>query len=136
MRSILVLGALVLLGGACWAQAVATEPLGTLLYSPQERARIAAARASGGQPGEAAPGTPTPTSLLRYHGVVQRQGGKSTVWINGKALPEGDTEAPALQDTQAVVAGQPMRVGQSVDTATGQRQDLVEPGAVVVRRKP
>lgn len=116
--------------GACAFQVLAQTPLGTLLYAPAERAAILGARQGASVQED------VKSTTLRYQGVVQRSGAKSTVWINGKPLVQGDSAAPELKGTQAVVAGQPLRVGQSIDTTTGQRHDVVEPGAVVVRRTP
>lgn len=121
--------------GACTGVAVRAqvppEPLGTLLFSPQERAQIALERSPGAGSAQTAP-----ASVLRYHGVVRRSDGKSTVWVNDKAQVEGDVAAPRLRGLDAVLAGHPLRVGESIQTTTGQRQDVTAPGALTVRRAP
>lgn len=123
-----------LLGAGTYAVAFAqapAEPLGTLLFSPQERAQITSERSPGAGGAQAAP-----TSVLRYQGVVRRSDGKSTVWVNDKAQVESDAAAPKLRGLDAVLAGHPLRVGESIQTTTGQRQDVTAPGALTVRRAP
>lgn len=110
----------------CMAAPTAAQPLDTLFYTPAQRADILAAR----QP-EA--GTSVFGSAQRLTGVVRRSGGKSTVWVNDKALPEGAAKSPPLKGVDAVVDGQRLRVGESVDSLTGARSDVVAPGAVTVR---
>lgn len=104
------------------------EPLGTLLFSPQERAQITTERNSD------ALGPDAPAAILKYQGLVRRSVGKSTVWVNDQALVHGDAKAPAMQGSNAILAGHALRVGESVQATTGQRQDVTAPGAVTVRR--
>lgn len=106
-------------------------PLGTLLYSPAERAGINRARLGlAAEAGSAA-------AVLRQvtvNGVVNRQGNKDTVWLNGQALPDGATLPPVktLSATRsgAKLDGQRVRVGETLDLDTKARTDLVLPGAV------
>jgi len=108
------------------AAATEGERLGTLFYSPAERAAISAAR-EGGDGKENVSG-------LRLGGIVKRAGGKGMVWINGQALPEGQpvSTAPAPQITAqgATIDGKPVRVGETVNLITGERIDIVPPDAV------
>jgi hypothetical protein len=105
--------------------------LGTLFYSAPERAAIA--RARFGQEDEES------SAIVRVTGIVKRNRGKSTAWINGQAVPEGQSQAPAVTTTIStsgvVVDGQRVRVGEALDIHTGQRADIVEPGAVTIRAK-
>ncbi len=88
------------------------EPLGTLLYSPAQRQAVVAARKSptGVEP---SPLLAKPTTT-RLDGVVAR----------------ADTKGTQIRGTQAIVEGQRLRVGESVDTLTGAKTDIVAPGAV------
>jgi hypothetical protein len=104
--------------------AVAAPALDTLLYTPAQRDDILRAR----QPQS---GTSLLGSQQRLSGVVRRGNGKSTVWVNGKPLPEGAPKTPALKGIDAVLQGKRLRVGESIDPASGARTDLVAPGAVV-----
>jgi len=100
--------------------------LDILFYTSAQRADIIAAR----QP---LSGTSLFGTAQRLSGVVRRGNGKSTVWVNGKAMQEGEDKTPALKGLDAVVDGQRLRVGESVDSITGARSDVVAPGAVVAK---
>lgn len=100
--------------------------LNTLFYTPLERQAIALARK--GSPDE----VQQATSVFQYQGIVRRGAGKNTLWINGKSLPEGARQTPQTHGFDAVVEGARLRVGQSIDSVSGQRSDVVVPGAVTV----
>jgi hypothetical protein len=110
------------------------SPLGTLFYSAAERNAIAKARF--GQADE----ENSISTLVRVSGIVKRVGGKSTVWINGQAVPEGQSQAPTVKTTisgsSVTVDGQRVRVGETLDINTRQRADIVSPGAVTTRDRP
>lgn len=72
--------------------AVAEESLGTLFLSPEERARLDALR-RGDAP--AAPGAPAPRDHA-LTGFVQRSDGRTTVWIDGRAVMMPARRAPPL----------------------------------------
>lgn len=113
--------------------AAAPETLGTLLFTPAQREQIIRARQPQTQTGEQAVAT---TSVSHLQGVVRRDGGNSTVWINGKALPQGQAQTPTLQGVDALVAGRRLRVGEAIDTLSGVRSDVVVPGTVTVTKPP
>ncbi len=113
-------------GGSAWALETTLPELDTLFYSPAQRADIVGARQP--QSGASMFGT-----VQQLTGVVRRSGGKSTVWVNGKAMQEGAAKTPPVQGVDAVVDGNRLRVGESVDALTGARADVVAPGAVTVR---
>lgn len=101
--------------------------LNTLFYTPAQRQQIShARRPDTGTEAES-------SSIVRLSGVVRRSGRKGTVWVNSKALLEGDTNTPHINGMDAVVDGQRLRVGESLDTVSGVRSDLVAPGSVTVR---
>lgn len=97
--------------------------LETLFYTPAERHNMTLRRI--GQEGDAPVITTT-----RLTGVVRRAGGKGTIWINAKPIPESSPNVGAIQGGSAVVDGRRLRVGEGVDTTTGARTDIVAPGAV------
>jgi hypothetical protein len=109
-----------------WALEPASADLDTLFYTPAQRANIIGQRQ--GQSGESLFGT-----KQQLTGVVRRGNGKSTVWINGKAQQEGQPKTPPLQGLDALVDGKRLRVGESVDSITGARADVVAPGTVTVK---
>jgi hypothetical protein len=96
--------------------------LETLFYTPAERSNMTLRRI--GQEGDA------PVTTTRLTGVVRRAGGKGTIWINAKPIPEGSPSVGAIQGGGAVVDGRHLRVGEGIDTTTGARTDIVAPGAV------
>jgi hypothetical protein len=111
-----------------WVGAGPVADLETLFYTPAERQAMTLRRS--GQEGDAG------VIATRLTGVVHRAGGKGTVWVNGKAYPEGSPGTGAIKGVDAVVDGRRLRVGEGIDTATGARVDVVTPGAVTPRRKP
>lgn len=119
---------MLLCGMPVWVGASPVNDLETLFYTPAERQAITLRR--HGQ--ESA----TATTAMRLTGVVQRAGGKGTVWVNDKAYPEGSPNTGAIKDVDAMVDGRRLRVGEGIDTSTGARVDIVAPGAVTRRRKP
>ncbi len=107
-----------------------TGALGTLFYSPDERAAIVQAR-SGEKTAETASG-------LAVTGLVKRATGKGTVWVNGQSVPEGQAvppaAAPTIRHDGVVIDGSRVRVGETLNPRTGERADIVAPGAVSARK--
>ena len=101
--------------------------LGTLFYTPTQRLEIVRTR-------QHSEGMESSTST-QLQGVVLRSNGKSTVWVNGKALAEGAPQTPKTRGVDAVVDGKRLRVGESLDTLSGARTDIVAPGAVTAGAK-
>ena len=110
------------------------EPLKTLFYSVSERSTIARVRAGIGS--DDAPDVPR---VVNVNGIVKRQGGSSTAWVNGLPVRDGDFIAPAQRlltiDGGVSLNGVPVKVGEALDLATQERQDVVAPGAVTVYSK-
>jgi hypothetical protein len=68
------------------------EPLGKLFFSPAQRAQLDQARSQKSRvtlasenPQEAAPAP----EVVTFTGVVKRSDGKSTIWINNRAVADG-----------------------------------------------
>ena len=73
--------------------AAAEQSLGTLFLSPEERARLDALRRGD------APAAPGAAPAAREHtltGFVQRSDGRTTVWIDGRAVMVPARRAPPL----------------------------------------
>ena len=119
--------ALLLASLGAGAQAQPTEALGTLFFNPAER--VQARTVPSGPP-------PAPT-LLSLSGMVVRQGGNSTVWINGQALAEGAAPAPGASMTVAprhiTVNKLVLRPGDTLDLTNRQGVDMLPPGSVTRR---
>ena len=119
----LIAGLGLVMAKSVWAAPTPETELGTLLYSPVQRDEIV--RERSGQLGVL-----QEIAQKRLNGVVRREGGKGTVWLNGDAMRQGDSKTPQIVGVDAVVKERRLRVGQSVDSITGETSDLVAPGAV------
>ena len=110
--------------------------LGTLFYTNAERSSISRARLDTGQVSEA--GEPV-ANVLSVTGLVKRQGGHSTVWINGQPVSEGESisQGKHLSTTPGGIRldGTGVRVGESLDLTTRERTDIVQPGAVTIKKR-
>lgn len=98
-----------LAGGTVYA-----DSLGTVFYSPAERAAIVAARSGIAQ-----------SAAYTLSGVIQRGAGKSAAWINDRAVPEmpPDTVIPSLviKSDHILIEGKAIKVGETLDLVTDQR---------------
>lgn len=116
-----------------------TDPLNTLLYTPEqrqaiERSRLGARDAAGGTVAAASKSSSSTTT--RLDGVVARERGKGTAWINGEPVAQGASPSTVIVGTEAVVEGHRLRVGESFDNSTGAKSGVVAPGEVSQRRPP
>lgn len=120
----------------------AQQPLGRLFFTPEQRETLDARRRAGVQE-RAAPVTISPTT--RLDGVVVRSQGKSTVWLDGNALPDGvrpeGVRVRRTNDPTRVRIGvgeqgryTSVRVGQQVDRTSGEIKDPIDPGGIKVER--
>lgn len=109
------------------------DTMDSFFYTPAQRQTIRLARQS--EVGAASPQTAAP-SVSHLQGVVRRDLDLGTAWVNGQALPEGAPQSPRLSGAGAIVRGQRLQVGESVDSVTGQRTDVVAPGAVKAKGRP
>jgi hypothetical protein len=117
-----------LLGAAASADTAAQE-LGRLFFTPEQRAALDARRkARIPDKPSATPQAESP--VTRVNGIVQRSGGKSTVFVNGEAIPESAQAAgqgapqPAGAGRVSVPIGEgaqglDMRVGESLNRGSG-----------------
>lgn len=125
---------------AAAAGTAGAEPLGRLFFTPERRSVLEHQRASNVQATQTLEG-----ASMSFDGVVVRSGGKSTVWINGRPQPEAasGTGVQAAVDSReparaTVVAGEEvpaeLRVGEAINRATREKNDVVVPGAITVRK--
>lgn len=108
------------------ALAIPVTELQTLFYTPAQRQEMSRARLGLTGTQEAA--------STRLDGVVLRAAGKGTVWLNQQAHREGQAPAGPLRGVDALVDGQRLRVGERVDKTSGERTDVLAPGAVQVHK--
>lgn len=127
-----MLALLLLLPAVASAQS-SEERLGTLFFSPAERSAIVVARRVD-QPGVVSYGT-----SVSVTGLVKRGGQKSTAWINGQTVTEGQAVpaagVPVIGAKSVTIDGQPLRVRETLDLESGARADALPKGAVSVRRQ-
>jgi hypothetical protein len=146
MRSVLLAAAL--LAGLLGAGNAAAQELGRLFFTPEQRAALDARRKAR-VPDKPAATPQAESPVTRINGAVQRSGGKSTVWVNGEAVPEGQAGAsanPRVASPGRVAVpsgdgsrGYELRVGESLDRGSGEVRDVIGEGEVKVgppRGKP
>ena len=120
----------------------AAQQLGRLFFTPEQRAALDARRAAR-LPDKPAAVAESPTT--RVDGYVKRSSGKSTVWVDGEAMPDGlQLEGLRVQRGNdptrvTVTIGEDgrrivLRVGETLDRATGQVKDVIGDGEIRVRR--
>lgn len=120
----------------------AAQELGRLFFTPEQRAALDARRAAR-LPDKPAAVAESPTT--RVDGYVKRSSGKSTVWVDGEALPDGlQLEGLRVQRGNdptrvTVTIGEDgrrieMRVGETLDRSTGEVKDVIGDGEVRIRR--
>ena len=128
-------GCLALSFMSAWAADTPPRRLGTLLYSAVERSSISQARLD-----QVSNNAVNVVSQVSVNGFVQRQGGKSTAWLNGQPVKEGDPFPPVKRMTTTKkgiqIDGQPVRVGETLDLTTLERHDIVQPGALTTKGNP
>jgi hypothetical protein len=134
-RALLVLSLVLFPVGSCLAQ---QPSLGRLFFTAEQRAALDARRRAG-VPDQSAPVAASPTT--RLDGYVKRSGGKSTVWVNGQAIPEAAPDAPRIDPGEARVtlpvgesrARVGLKPGETLDRGTGVVRDVIGEGEIKVR---
>jgi hypothetical protein len=129
---------------AAWVAAVHAQELGRLFFTPEQRAALDERRKARVPDKPAAVLVESPST--RLDGYVKRSGGKSTLFVNGEAIPEGaPTESMAIvpdrtrPDRATVEVGDserriPLKVGESLDRGTGEVHDGLGGGELQVER--
>ncbi|MFA6971572.1 MAG: hypothetical protein WC208_09245 [Gallionella sp.] len=88
--------------------------IGTVFYSPAERAALVASRSGI-----------TQSVLYTLNGITQRGAGKSVAWINGRAVTQvpQDAAIPSLviNRDHILIEGKQIKVGETLDIISGQR---------------
>jgi len=111
----------------------AAEPLGRLFYTPAQRVQLDVARSQKSRAATSAePEEPPPLpEVVTYDGLVRRSDGRTTVWINNRAIndgkapggvpvtsrlrPDGSVSLGIAQSDHSVN----LKVGQSVEIVSG-----------------
>ncbi|MEO8717071.1 MAG: hypothetical protein ABI423_02490 [Burkholderiales bacterium] len=134
--------AVLLLCAALAPRVVIAQELGRLFFTPEQRDALDARRKAR-LPDKPAALAPSPTT--RMDGSVRRSSGKSTVWLDGFAVPDG-SQPDGLRIRRSsdpsrvtVTVGEDgrridLRVGETLDRATGEVTDLLGKGEVRIDR--
>lgn len=95
------------------------EELGRLFFTPQQRAQLEYSKPQNSDSGGGGRG-------LTVNGIVQRQGGKRTAWINGVPRQAGNSDerspeslpvaVPGLSKPVKVKVGQKVRINPAADS--------------------
>jgi hypothetical protein len=124
-------------------RAVLAQELGRLFFTPEQREALDARRRAR-LPDKPAAVAPSPTT--RVDGSVRRSLGKSTVWVDGSAVPEG-TQPEGLRIRRggdpsrvSVIVGEDgrrieMRVGETLDRGSGEVSDVIGQGKIRIHPK-
>ncbi len=132
-----------MLAGLLGAADAGAQELGRLFFTPEQRAALDVRRRAR-VPDKPAATPQVESPVTRIDGAVQRSGGKSTVWVNGEAIPEGaETGAPRVTPRSAnpgsvsIPAGEgaqryDLRVGESLDRGSGEVRDVLREGEIRV----
>jgi hypothetical protein len=135
-RAVLAWAAAIALQGSAHAE---DQVLGRLFFTPERRAALDRQRHLHVEEARIVEG-----ANLTLDGVVRRSSGRSTVWING--VPHDDHASSAevqsridRHDTSRVTlkaggeAPASLKVGESINRATGEKQDGLDGGYVRTR---
>ena len=132
-----------MLAGLLLSAAAGAQELGRLFFTPEQRTALDARRKAR-VPDKPAATPQVESPVTRVNGAVRRTGGKSTVWVNGEAIPEGAqpggpqlTPRSANPSRVSVPAGEgaqryDLRVGESLDRGSGEVRDVLGDGEVKV----
>lgn len=120
------------------AHAADAPELGRLFFTPEKRATLERQRTLNVQAAQALQGT-----TLSLDGVVYRSSGKATVWINHQPQTEGESArtgvnaviSPKSPGSAVLAPGEEapakLRVGETMNRATGERNTRLGGGVVV-----
>jgi hypothetical protein len=133
-----------LLASAAVAPSARAQELGRLFFTPEQRATLDARRKARLPDKPAAATVESPTAKI--DGYVRRRGGKSTVWLNGEAIPEGSQPEGGVRvlpqgsdpSRVSVSVGESerqvdMKIGESLDRGNGEVRDVIGNGEIRIR---
>jgi len=109
----------------------AAEPLGRLFYTPAQRAQLDHLRSQrhvAPPPGEPQQPAVVP-EVVKYDGIVRHSDGKTTVWINSRAIndgkPAGDLPVATRVRPDHRLSLTVPQMGKSVELKVGQSADVL-----------
>lgn len=117
--------------------------LGRLFFTPERRSTLERQRTLNVQEAQSLQGT-----SMSLDGVVYRSSGKATVWVNNQAQTEGEssrtgvtaTISPGTPGSALLAPGEEaparLKVGETINRATGERNTRLGGGAVLAPAAP
>jgi len=117
--------------------------LGRLFFTPERRSTLERQRTLNVQEAQSLQGT-----SMSLDGVVYRSSGKATVWVNNQAQTEGEssrtgvtaTISPGTPGSALLAPGEEaparLKVGETINRATGERNTRLGGGAVLAPTTP
>jgi hypothetical protein len=122
MRSTLKIGLIAI--GLTTSMFTGAEELGRLFFTPEQRAQLDYSYAQGAD-------STNNSSTLMLNGIVQKHGGKRTVWINGVPQQAGSSNDKTPESQSVQVPGTAgtvkLKVGQRVLLGPSDNQDRSKP---------
>lgn len=119
------------------------QELGRLFFTPEQREALDARRKARVPDKLAAPVVVSPTT--RFDGFVQRSGGRSTVFVDGQAVPEGSADAPRVDTGRSdgrvpITVGEggarrALKPGEVLDRGSGEVRDVIGDGEIRLQRR-
>ena len=103
-----------------FTEAVAEQRLGRLFYTPDQRATMSRMVTTDNHSDNSA--------ATSFDGQIRRSDGKTVNWVNGSLANDTEKAHSLLQGR--------LKVGQSVETQTGEVHDRLKGGRIVVRDTP
>ena len=127
-----------------FAPLASAQEIGRLFFTPEQRAALDGRRKAR-VPDKPAAVAVIASPTTRVDGFVRRQGGRSTVWVNGESMPESGPEAPRIETGRSTDARVSVPVGESgvrfalkpgqvLDRGSGEVRDVLGNGEITVRR--
>jgi hypothetical protein len=125
------------------ARAAGVQELGRLFFTPEKRALLDRQRALNIQEARTLQG-----NTMSLDGVVYRSSGKGTVWVNRQAQAEGESArtgvtavvSPRTPGSAILTPGEEtpaqLKVGETVNRATGERNTRLGNGRIVAPAGP
>ena len=107
----------------CIAESVGAAELGRLFYTPMQRAQMDRKRVLNIADTPADKAT-TPNTTTTLNGRITRSDGKTTTWVNG--IPDYDPRFSGERNARA-------KVGQTIDSGSGEVQDPLRGGSIVIK---
>ena len=113
---------LAILSLCCIASGAEAAELGRLFFTPMQRAEMDRKRILN--IADTADKIAAPSSQMTLNGRITRSDGKTTTWVNG--VPDYDPGFTGERNVRA-------KVGQTVDSGSGEVQDPLQGGSLVIK---